>query len=71
MTNVVIKMVLLVPVFIFGHRGGALLGHVYHGLRYGREKRQQMHGSTLQPFARIGAVLAVAGVAIYWQLTGG
>ena len=70
MSTVFIKALLLVAVFFLGLTGGALVGHLYHGWRYGRSRRSEMDETTLQPFTICGAVLGVIGVAAYWQLTG-
>ena len=70
MPTIIIKALLLVPVFFLGLTAGAYVGYLYQALRYGPAKRRRMHESTLQPFAIGGAVLAVVAVAIYWQVTG-
>ena len=54
MPTIITKALLLVPVFCFGYLSGALVGHIYHGLRYGRVKRRRMQRSTLEPYAVAG-----------------
>ena len=69
LTTILMKALLLVPVFFLGLTAGAFLGHVYQSRRYSLT-RSRMDGPLLHPFAKVGAVLAVIAVAVYWQVTG-
>ncbi len=68
--TILIKVLLLVPMFFLGLTAGAFFGNVYQDLRHKRPRRRPLDRSLLQPSAICGAVMAVIAIAVYWQLTG-